>query len=87
MAVLHRFYCIVSYVCLISFTGMFGPVALVVFVIVFFFMGVWTYGLSVSSGVFIPSLVIGAAWGRLFGIAVVHLFPGQHEHYVSSKNN
>ena len=46
-------------------------------------MGVWTYGLSVSSGVFIPSLVIGAAWGRLFGIAVVHLFPGQREHYVS----
>ena len=51
--------------------------------VVFFFMGVWTYGLSVSSGVFIPSLVIGAAWGRLFGIAVVHLFPGQREHYVS----
>jgi hypothetical protein len=55
----------------------------VIFVVVFFFLAVWTYGLSVSSGVFIPSLVIGATWGRLFGIAVVNLFPGDREHYVN----
>lgn len=57
--------------------------SLAIFVVVFFFLAVWTYGLSVSSGVFIPSLVIGAAWGRLFGIAVVNLFPGDKDHYVS----
>ncbi|XP_053401243.1 H(+)/Cl(-) exchange transporter 7-like [Mercenaria mercenaria] len=61
--------------------GSFNALSLVIFVIVFFFLAVWTYGLSVSSGVFIPSLVIGATWGRLFGIAVVNLFPGDREHY------
>ncbi|KAJ8303245.1 hypothetical protein KUTeg_019641 [Tegillarca granosa] len=55
--------------------GAHGVVSLVVFTIVFFFLGVWTYGLSVSSGVFIPSLAIGAAWGRLVGIGVVHMLP------------
>ncbi|ESO98209.1 hypothetical protein LOTGIDRAFT_114468 [Lottia gigantea] len=53
----------------------YGVVSLTVFIIVFFLLGVWTYGLSVSSGVFIPSLAIGAAWGRLIGIGVVELFP------------
>ncbi|XP_052286298.1 H(+)/Cl(-) exchange transporter 7-like isoform X3 [Dreissena polymorpha] len=62
--------------------GSFGPVTLSIFVVVFFFLAVWTYGLGVSSGVFIPSLVIGAAWGRLFGIAVVHLFPGNKDLYA-----
>ena len=52
-----------------------GPVSLVAFVLIFFLLGVWTYGLSVSSGVFIPSLAIGAAWGRLVGIGVAHLMP------------
>ncbi|WAR12442.1 CLCN7-like protein, partial [Mya arenaria] len=61
--------------------GSFGPITLSVFVVVFFFLAVWTYGLNVSSGVFIPCLVIGAAWGRLFGIAVVNLFPGDQEHF------
>lgn len=64
---------------------MFTAGNLAIFVVVFFFLAVWTYGLSVSSGVFIPSLVIGATWGRLFGIAVVNLFPGDKEHYVSKR--
>ncbi|KAL8566320.1 hypothetical protein ACOMHN_050438 [Nucella lapillus] len=55
----------------------YGVLALVAFIVVFFLLGVWTYGLSVSSGVFIPSLAIGAAWGRLVGMGVVHLFPDQ----------
>ncbi|XP_076449096.1 H(+)/Cl(-) exchange transporter 7-like [Babylonia areolata] len=55
----------------------YGVVPLVAFIVVFFLLGVWTYGLSVSSGVFIPSLAIGAAWGRLIGMGVVHLFPDQ----------
>ena len=38
------------------------------FTITYFFLACWTYGLAVSAGVFIPSLLIGAAWGRLIGI-------------------
>ncbi|XP_050395786.1 H(+)/Cl(-) exchange transporter 7 isoform X1 [Patella vulgata] len=53
----------------------YGVIPLTVFIVVFFLLGVWTYGLSVSSGVFIPSLAIGAAWGRLIGLGVVELFP------------
>ncbi|XP_061198260.1 H(+)/Cl(-) exchange transporter 7-like isoform X1 [Saccostrea echinata] len=52
-----------------------GPVSLVAFILVFFLLGVWTYGLSVSSGVFIPCLAIGAAWGRLVGIGVANMMP------------
>ncbi|KAL4225953.1 H(+)/Cl(-) exchange transporter 7 [Mactra antiquata] len=61
--------------------GSFGPITLTIFMIVFFFLACLTYGLSVSRGVFIPCLVLGASWGRLFGMAVVHLFPGDQEHY------
>ena len=50
------------------------------FASLYFLLAVWTYGLSVSSGVFIPSLLTGAAWGRLVGMAVIYLFP----HMVSS---
>ncbi|XP_070203542.1 H(+)/Cl(-) exchange transporter 7-like isoform X3 [Littorina saxatilis] len=55
----------------------YGVLPLVAFIVIFFLLGVWTYGLSVSSGVFIPSLAIGAAWGRLVGMGVVQLFPDQ----------
>ncbi|XP_025115195.1 H(+)/Cl(-) exchange transporter 7-like isoform X3 [Pomacea canaliculata] len=55
----------------------YSPVALTAFIILFFLLSVWTYGLSVSSGVFIPSLALGAAWGRLMGMGVVQLFPEQ----------
>lgn len=30
-------------------------------------MACWTYGISVPSGLFVPSLLIGCAYGRLFG--------------------
>ncbi|KAH9509499.1 H(+)/Cl(-) exchange transporter 7 [Bulinus truncatus] len=55
----------------------YSVLTLVLFVTIFFLLGVWTYGLSVSSGVFIPSLTIGAAWGRLIGLGVIQLFPNQ----------
>lgn len=61
-----------------------GAVSLVAFVLIFFVLGVWTYGLSVSSGVFIPSLAIGAAWGRLVGMGVAHLMP-ENPNLVSSQ--
>ncbi|CAL1266187.1 unnamed protein product [Larinioides sclopetarius] len=43
------------------------------FFIAYLCLGCWTYGLSISSGLFIPTLMIGAAWGRLFGMGVLKL--------------
>jgi hypothetical protein len=39
------------------------------FFVVYYLLNCWTYGLSISAGVFIPCLLTGAAWGRLTGIA------------------
>eukprot|EP00064_Thunnus_orientalis_P016398 superscaffoldBa00003243_g16463 len=44
--------------------GTYNPLTLGLFTLTYFFLACWTYGLAVSAGVFIPSLLIGAAWGR-----------------------
>ncbi|XP_014838137.1 PREDICTED: H(+)/Cl(-) exchange transporter 7 isoform X2 [Poecilia mexicana] len=49
-------------------TGTYNSLTLGLFTLTYFFLACWTYGLAVSAGVFIPSLLIGAAWGRLCGI-------------------
>ena len=49
-------------------SGSFEAVTLATYTILYFFLALWTYGLSVPSGLFIPSLLIGAGWGRLVGI-------------------
>jgi len=46
-----------------------------IFFIIYFLLNCWTYGLSVSSGVFIPTLLTGAAWGRFAGAALEAMFP------------
>ena len=61
------------------FSGAFQPLTLALFFIVYFLAACWTYGLSVPSGLFIPCLLTGAAWGRMVGMLLVFLFPG----YVS----
>ncbi|WAQ96347.1 CLCN7-like protein [Mya arenaria] len=43
--------------------------------VVFFMLACWTYGLAIPSGLFIPSLLIWAALGRLFGQCLQILFP------------
>ncbi|CAI9624111.1 unnamed protein product [Staurois parvus] len=53
--------------------GSFNPQTLGLFTLLYFFLACWTYGLTVSAGVFIPSLLLGAAWGRLFGILLSSL--------------
>uniref|UniRef100_A0A8C9UFK9 Chloride channel protein n=1 Tax=Serinus canaria TaxID=9135 RepID=A0A8C9UFK9_SERCA len=53
--------------------GSYNPMTLGMFTVMYFFLACWTYGLTVSAGVFIPSLLIGAAWGRLFGISLSYL--------------
>ncbi|KAJ1526636.1 hypothetical protein ONE63_008221 [Megalurothrips usitatus] len=49
--------------------------SLSLFFILYYLLSVWTYGLSVSAGIFIPSLLTGAAWGRLTGMGLMWLFP------------
>ncbi|KAM9780332.1 H(+)/Cl(-) exchange transporter 7 [Neosynchiropus ocellatus] len=56
--------------------GSYNPLTLGLFTITYFFLACWTYGLAVSAGVFIPSLLIGAAWGRLCGILLASTTSG-----------
>ncbi|EEB16605.1 Chloride channel protein, putative [Pediculus humanus corporis] len=49
------------------------PLSIFLFALVYFFVSCWTYGLSISSGLFVPSLLTGAAWGRLCGIGLNYL--------------
>ncbi|XP_054762760.2 H(+)/Cl(-) exchange transporter 7-like [Lytechinus pictus] len=53
-----------------------------VFILTYFILACWTYGLSVPSGLFIPSLLVGAAWGRMCGI-LINMIPGATK-YVSA---
>ncbi|KAK9511537.1 hypothetical protein O3M35_000173 [Rhynocoris fuscipes] len=48
---------------------------LCLFTVAYLFLSIWTYGLSVSAGIFIPCLLTGAAWGRVVGIGMGALFP------------
>ncbi|KAJ9530379.1 hypothetical protein QJQ45_000747 [Haematococcus lacustris] len=52
--------------------------ALVTFVSVFFVLAVLTYGVACPTGFFVPSILCGAAYGRLVGIFVADLQPLQH---------
>nr|XP_020659977.1 H(+)/Cl(-) exchange transporter 7-like [Pogona vitticeps] len=56
--------------------GTYDPMTLGTFTLIYFFLACWTYGLTVSAGVFIPSLLIGGAWGRLFGILLASTTSG-----------
>ena len=42
---------------------------------VYFLLATWTYGLFVPSGLFVPCILTGAAWGRLWGVALRIWFP------------
>ena len=52
--------------------GSFNMPLLLLFSFVYYVLACWTYGLAVPSGLFIPSLLIGAAWGRCVGIFLGH---------------
>uniref|UniRef100_A0A3B4EMU0 Chloride channel protein n=1 Tax=Pygocentrus nattereri TaxID=42514 RepID=A0A3B4EMU0_PYGNA len=43
----------------------FSPVTLLLFFVLYFLLSCWTYGVSVPSGLFVPSLLCGASLGRL----------------------
>jgi len=57
------------------FTGSHSDITLTIFVVLYFFLAAATFGLSMSSGLFIPSLLIGSAWGRLTGVALSRICP------------
>jgi chloride channel 7 len=48
-------------------THIFSNAALLAFLLVYISLAVITYGIAVPSGLFVPSLLSGAAFGRLFG--------------------
>eukprot|EP00038_Savillea_parva_P026498 m.54657 g.54657 ORF g.54657 m.54657 type:complete len:832 (+) comp7545_c0_seq1:173-2668(+) len=48
---------------------------LALFGTLYFFVACWTYGIAVPSGLFVPCIVIGAAWGRLFGGILAEQYP------------
>ncbi|MBN3306786.1 CLCN6 protein, partial [Amia calva] len=54
--------------------GTFSPETLTIFFVLYFLLACWTYGVSVPSGLFVPSLLCGAAYGRLVAnILKIHL--------------
>ncbi|KAF5288307.1 hypothetical protein FQR65_LT12040 [Abscondita terminalis] len=52
-----------------------NAVSLLVFVIFYFLLSCTTFGLACSIGLFIPTLLTGAAWGRLIAVGLLKLFP------------
>ena len=56
-------------------TAQYTTLAIALFAITYFFLATWTYGLYVPSGLFVPVILCGAAWGRLFGYGIYSLFP------------
>uniref|UniRef100_T2MFU2 Chloride channel protein n=1 Tax=Hydra vulgaris TaxID=6087 RepID=T2MFU2_HYDVU len=55
--------------------GMYGITTLVVFFVFYFLLSIWTYGLYVPSGLFIPTILVGAIFGRLYGELIHIAFP------------
>lgn len=62
--------------------GTFSPITLSLFFGLYFLLSCWTYGISVPSGLFVPSLLCGAAFGRLFAnllksyVGLDHIYSG-----------
>lgn len=52
----------------------FGFLSILVGLAIYFPLSCWTAGSSISSGLVIPSLFIGALVGRFFGIGVIRIF-------------
>lgn len=57
--------------------GTYRSLTIALFSLFYFCLATWTYGLSVPSGLFIPSLLTGAAWGRLIGQLLQSVAPTQ----------
>jgi chloride channel 7 len=49
--------------------------SLAAFVVIYFLLSCWTFGLATSNGLFIPTLLTGAAWGRLISVGLYRVIP------------
>ena len=59
--------CTIYSTCMFPHTVSIGWYNLLEFAVVYYILTFWTYGLSVPSGLFVPCILTGAAWGRLLG--------------------
>ena len=55
-------------VCVYTIVGAFTLATLWILFITYFFIACWTHGASISGGIFIPCLLIGATYGRFVAI-------------------
>ncbi|XP_050541566.1 H(+)/Cl(-) exchange transporter 7-like isoform X1 [Daktulosphaira vitifoliae] len=53
----------------------FSVTSLFFYSIIYFLLTVYTVGLNMSAGLFLPLLLIGAAWGRIAGIVIHYYVP------------
>ena len=67
-----------NYVATLFFLASYHVTTLAGFAPAYFLLATWTYGLFVPSGLFVPCILTGAAWGRLFGVALRKWFPNGH---------
>ena len=62
-------------------TASVDPLMLVVYFFVIFFLACLTYGIAVPSGLFVPCILTGCAYGRLWGeLLRAHVFPNSDIH-------
>ncbi|XP_062567017.1 H(+)/Cl(-) exchange transporter 6-like [Saccostrea cucullata] len=59
--------------------GKFSLETLGLFFLFFFILACWTYGVHVPSGLFVPSLLCGAAYGRFVATVLVQIGYANHE--------
>ncbi|GJP48152.1 hypothetical protein CLOM_g7429 [Closterium sp. NIES-68] len=57
--------------------GIFTYSSLLLSFAIFFALAILTYGIAVPSGLFVPSILCGASYGRMAGMLMAHLF-GSH---------
>lgn len=59
---------------------------LFIFVLIYYPLSCITFGMNVSLGIFIPTLLVGAGWGRLAAMIGLHFYPsfvsGNHQTYL-----
>ncbi|XP_071945627.1 H(+)/Cl(-) exchange transporter 6-like [Antedon mediterranea] len=63
--------------------GAFSLSSLGIFFMLFFFLACWTYGAMVPSGLFVPCLLCGAAYGRFVG-NVLNVYVGYKNIYTGT---
>lgn len=61
--------------------GTFSLKTLGLFFIFFFLLACWTYGVAVPSGLFVPSLLCGAAYGRFVSTLLINVIGYDHGIY------